>query len=227
MKRYVSRYEKNGVAFRVAGRRDHQHAAAEIDRIASGRLQLDRRRARVNVIAMQHALAAEPRRETGVIGDVVLMREQHPRRAAHRRDVLHQRPRKARRVDEDVALRPANEIADRAERRLGGVAAAVDVAIDQLRQRRRAPDACRASAIDPIDAVGHEISAFCAASNSSSVCRLMKDSGLIAGIAENGRREDAAGVAIDAGGVDVEIAGNVLGKSLRQLGHAVQNGAPG
>ena len=156
------------MAFRVAGRRNHQHAAAEIDRIASRRLQLDRRGPRMNVVAMQDALAAETRRETGVIGDVVLMREQHPRRAAHRRDVLHQRPRKARRVDEDVALRPPNQIADRAERRLRGVTAAINVAVDQLRQRRQR----RTHVVlrdDPIDAVGHEISAFCAARSSSSV----------------------------------------------------------
>src|SRR3954471_5684476 len=96
--------EENGVPFRVAGRRNHQHSAAEVDQIASGGLQLDRSRVRVNIVAMQYALAAETRRETGVVGDVVLMREQHPRCSAHRRNVLHQRPRKAWRVDQDVSL---------------------------------------------------------------------------------------------------------------------------
>src|SRR4051794_26769090 len=129
--------KENGVPFRVAGRRNHQHAAAEIDRILSRGLKLDRRRTRMNIIAMQYALAAETRRETGVIGNVVLMREQHPRRTAHRCDVLHQRPRKAWRVDQDVPLRTLNEIADGAEGRLGGIAATVDVAIDPLRQRRQ------------------------------------------------------------------------------------------
>src|SRR3954453_7067211 len=48
--------EENGVAFRVAGRRNHQHSAAEVDRIASRGLQLDRRRLRMDIIAMQYAL---------------------------------------------------------------------------------------------------------------------------------------------------------------------------
>jgi hypothetical protein len=41
---------------------------------------------------------------------------------------------------------------------------------------------------------------------------------------KNSRREDAAGVAIDAAGVDEEIAGNVRVESERGLRHASMNG---
>src|SRR5438067_1240766 len=54
----------------------------------------------------------------------------------------------------------------------------------------------------------------------------MKDRRLIARIAENGWSEDAASVAIDAGIVDIEIAGNVFGKPLRQLCHGHRNDDP-
>src|SRR4051812_18842424 len=51
--------EKDRVALRVAGRRDHEEVAGELDGIEAARLALDGGRARVDVVAMEHALAAE------------------------------------------------------------------------------------------------------------------------------------------------------------------------
>jgi len=55
---------------------------------------------------------------------------------------------------------------------------------------------------------------------------LVVDGGLIAGIAEHGRRENPAGVAVDAGGVDEEVAGDVVGELESSLRHANANEQP-
>ena len=65
---------------------------------------------------MHDALASEALVELLVIGDVVLMRQEHPADAAHRVDPLHERSGEARRVDQDVAAVAPDEIAERAER---------------------------------------------------------------------------------------------------------------
>ena len=88
--------QKNGVPFRVARRGDHHHVVRDVDRIASRRLLFDRRRAAADVVAMQDALAAEALVKFLMIGDIVLMRQEHPARAAHRLDVSHERIGKAR-----------------------------------------------------------------------------------------------------------------------------------
>src|SRR4029079_6143416 len=60
--------EKDGVAFGVAGRRDHDEVGGELDRVEPRGLALDRGCARADVVAVQHALAAEVLVELGVIG---------------------------------------------------------------------------------------------------------------------------------------------------------------
>ena len=69
----------------------------------------------MNIVAMQHAFASEALMIFRMVGDVILMRQQHPRDAAHRLDVLHERAGKTRRIDEHIAVVTSNEIADRAE----------------------------------------------------------------------------------------------------------------
>jgi hypothetical protein len=44
---------------------------------------------------------------------------------------------------------------------------------------------------------------------------------LVAGVVKHGRREDAAGVAVDAGGIYKEIAGNVGLEAEGGLRHAL------
>src|SRR3954470_17153484 len=68
--------QKDRVPFRVARRRDHHQSRLELDRIESGRFQLDARGFGADVVAMQHALASEALVELLVIGDIVLMRQQ-------------------------------------------------------------------------------------------------------------------------------------------------------
>ena len=111
---------------------NHQQIIFQLNRLESSRLQLDRRRSRVDVVAMQDSLRAEALVELGVIGNVVLMREQQTPHAAQHLDVLHQWRRESRRVDQDLLI--ANVVADRAKGRLRSVAAAVNVLRDQLRQ---------------------------------------------------------------------------------------------
>ena len=104
--------EEDGVAPRVPRRGDHQQIVVELNGLIAGRLDLDRGGVRSDVVAMQHALAAEALVELLMIGDVVLVREQHPPRAAHPLDVLHQRRGEARRVDQKL---PRHEVRHRAE----------------------------------------------------------------------------------------------------------------
>jgi hypothetical protein len=53
----------------------------------------------------------------------------------------------------------------------------------------------------------------------AGISRLVVDAGLPAVIAEDGRSDLSARVAIDAGGVDEELAGDVFGEALVYLGH--------
>src|SRR5439155_19298411 len=124
--------EEDGVASGVAGSGNHQETGLELDRRAAGRLELDRGGGGADVVAMDDPVAAEALVELLMIGDVVLMREDHPPHAAEALDVLHQRAGEAGRVDEDVPFLASDEIAERAEGRLGGEAAAVDVIVNEL-----------------------------------------------------------------------------------------------
>ena len=54
----------------------------------------------------------------------------------------------------------------------------------------------------------------------------MEDSRLIAGVVEHGRSDLAAGVAIDAAGVDEEVARCIRGSSFPRIGHETVNDTP-
>jgi hypothetical protein len=151
-----------------------------------------------------------------VIGHVVAMGQEHEAHAAQRGEPRQERPGGARRVDEDVPSEPLDQIRRGAVRLLARVAAVMDGAVDALRKsarslgrlpRRadgggRARDQCHQRA----QALG-------------LACRLPAHVGGAAPLGEDRGRQLAAGVAVDAGRVDEQLAGGVLRQSEIEPGH--------
>ncbi len=69
--------EKNRMPLRVSGSRNHQHLVIDKQRIESLRLHFHGSRATANVVAMENPLASEALMELLVVGDIILMRQQH------------------------------------------------------------------------------------------------------------------------------------------------------
>ena len=202
--------EIDGVPLRVARRGDHHELIVDVDGIEAGRLHLDCRSTRSHIIAVQNALASESLMKLLMIGDIVLMREQQPAYTTHVVDAFHQRPCEARRVDHGVTVRMLNQVAERAEGALSGESAAVHVGLDQFRVAgHRAAHVVLSNRTDRRGRAGDQ----CLLRLEQFTCagRLMEYRGLIADVMEHRRRDLPAGVAVDAGGVDEEVAVDIRG----------------
>ena len=82
--------QENRMAARMSGRRDHPQIRRDLDDVIAGRLQFDHRRGVVHVAPMEDAAASEALHEPGVIGNVVLMSQEHRRDATEAVDVPRQ-----------------------------------------------------------------------------------------------------------------------------------------
>src|SRR5689334_10507326 len=85
---------------------------------------------------MKHTLASKAIVKLLVIGDVVLMSEKHQGRAI---DVLRERLRVPRRIDEHIPPFSADQVTDRSKRRFTRVPTPIDIVRDVFRQRRDGP----------------------------------------------------------------------------------------
>src|SRR5258708_31526196 len=220
--------EEDGVPFRVTGRRDHEQVIVDRDGGEAGWLTLNGGCPGADIVAVQHTRAAEALVELLVVGHVVLMRQEHRLHAAERGDVLHQRRGETRRVDEHVAVPLAsftpNQVAKCAEGALRREATAVDTVFDQFRvtgDGRR--DIALAHVADRRCRTGDE--SLLGGQQLFVRLRLMKDGRLIANVMKYRWRDLAAGVAIDAGRVDEEVALDVGGRAQRSFCHGRGNGS--
>src|SRR5262249_15422494 len=140
--------------------------------------------------------------------------------AAQGPDAVEQGPRGPRRVDEDVALRPPDEVARGAVGGLGRVAAVVDVVVDPLGEGMGGPPGVGArQAPDGGGGAGHEGHerpvAVGLGPGLGRHDRLAR--GLVA--PEHGRRDLPAGLAVDAAPVDVEVALGILDQAFGEPRH--------
>lgn len=190
---------------------DHEQIAVELNRIdaADDAFDVVTRRA---VVGVHDSLAAESFAKQLVIGDVVLMRQQHLTDAAHRVDAFDQLCGETRRVDQQVAafvLRADNQVTPGAERIFRSETAEVNVVSDLSRESVDAD--MRIVLFGGTDRPGwtsdeghHCLACFVAG------FRLVMDAALIAVIAKDSRRELTASVAVDAGGIYKEITRYIL-----------------
>ena len=99
---------------------------------APDRMRLDAQ-CRRGFALVHHTRAMEMVGEFGVVGDVVAMGKKHQAHAAHLLDAPDQRRSESRRIDEHVAallIGPHDQVGPRAETRLRGEAAKINVAGD-------------------------------------------------------------------------------------------------
>src|SRR5262245_56300271 len=169
-----------------------------------------------------HALAAELPGEGRVIGYVIPVRQEHRPDSAEFSDPPDERRGEARRINQHVAarfIRADDQITPRPIARFRSEAAEIDVFGDErwkrsdgLAQfvfRKRADGCCRAGdqSLESLADFGRRL-------------RLAVDARLIAVVAEMGRRDLAARVAVDARVVNKEIARDVLRQSPLPVSHA-------
>jgi hypothetical protein len=150
------------------------------------------------------------------------VREEDGADAAQLLDAAHERAREARRVDEDVAafaFRPDDEVTPRAEARLRGEAAEVDVGVDALGERLDAlARVVISGGADGRGRAGDE--RHQRAPRLGGRGRLAEDARLFAVVAEDRGRYLPARVAVDARVVDVEVARHIFGQTPRRIRHA-------
>src|SRR5215217_7949716 len=147
-----------------------------------------------------------------VRGNVVFVREQHSTDATHRYDLLHELTRKSRRVDQDVAAftgGTSDQIAPGAEAVFRRESAEVNVVFEQ--HRKRVDAEMRVMAFDCADRAGRTRDEGHHRELRLIVCfGLMIDAALVAVIVKDRGRELTTRIAIDAGGVNEEVAGDIL-----------------
>src|SRR5215213_6814350 len=98
-----------------------------------------------DVVAVQDALALEHVRPLLVIGHVVAVSEKHGPHAAHLREAARQGSIEPGGIDQHVTSRAHYQVARRAERRLRGKAAEVDVLFNRFGKSRDSPPRVMAS----------------------------------------------------------------------------------
>src|SRR6266404_1315454 len=148
-----------------------------------------------------------------MIGDVVLMCEEHRVYATHRPEALYQLCCKTRIVNQYVtplARRTRDQITPTSKTRFRGKPAKVDILIEQ--QRKSVNSDVRIVFFGSANRA-------CRTGNECHHCefrlvyclRLVVDAALIAVVSEYSGSQLAAGIAIDAGRVNKEISRNILG----------------
>ena len=164
------------------------------------------------VVNMHHPLAVESFAKEVVIGDVVFVRQQHSADAAHHFDPFEQLTCESRRVDQDVAAlacRARDEIAPGSKAGFGREAAKVNVVCERHRKRIDA-DVSVVSLRGADRTGGTRNERHHGASDLSRCFGLMINAALVAMIAKDRRRQLATRIAIDAGGIYEEIAGDIF-----------------
>lgn len=205
-------------AARVPRDRDGEQVIVQADRIGALQLLLDLGGAGVDVVAVEHAPRAEVARELRVVRDVVLVAQQEQVDSAQLLQALHERAGEARRVDEHVAGLAADQVRGGAEAGLGMEAAVVDALVDGVGQARerglQVGALARADGRRGAAEQRHEGARALFVGGGLTV-----DPALPGGTVERPGRHPAAGIAVDAGGVDVEVALDIRGQTLREGCH--------
>jgi hypothetical protein len=125
-------------------------------------------------------------------------------------DAAHEKRREARHVDQDIALRAQDEIAGGAEGCFGSETAEAHLAFDGLwKGVDGGAHVVPLGAADRPDRASDESAHR--RLNGRRILGLDEHGRLFAGATEGGRRDLPAEIAIDAGGIDEEIPGDVLG----------------
>jgi hypothetical protein len=127
--------EQAGRSTGVARHRNEEQLLVQGDDVPPGDLDVDVCRADLDIVAVHHALAAEMRPEAAMIGNIITMAEHHQAHTTQFFKPPHQRGSEARRVDEHVALRAADQIAGSAEAGGGMIPAVINLAINEVGKR--------------------------------------------------------------------------------------------
>src|SRR5438105_402259 len=214
--------EKDRVALGVPRCLNHQQLIVNLHRLAPSGLHFNRRGPRTNVIAMQDACTAEALMELLMIGNVVLMREHHRVHAAHRLHPLHEWASEAWRIDEHVAVRTGDEVAEGAEGALGRIATAIDIVLDELGiAGHRGARVVLHGVADRGGGTGDQ--RLLRLHQLLGARGLMVDRRLIADVVEHRRRNLPASVAIDARCVDEEWTRDIRLVLEGKTCHAMEN----
>ena len=211
------------MAARVAGRRDHDEVVGERDGLVARRSSARSPASpAVTSSVVEDALAAEALRAA--------RRGRRRRRDASGR-ASRRRPAPRAPASSGPAARgeststlpagPLDEVAPGAEGALGREAAEGDVLVDRLRKRARRRPGVGLRETVPIEAVGQATSAMSARRRPASSPGWRTHEGVAVALLEDRRRDAAAGVAVDAGRVDVEVAGDVVREPAAEGGHGV------
>src|SRR5579871_2272187 len=172
----------------------------------------------VQFVAVNHSLGAEMEGEALGVGDVVGMRQEDPRQAAPLLDAAHESRQELRRIDEPIAVGPADEVAIAAERLRRVHAAVIDVVFD----RQREIVEHRAGGVSSMSADGAGRTADEGLEGAVRLLRvggLELHEGITVGFAEDFGRDLPAGIAINAGRIDEELAGYVLADDFAWVCH--------
>ena len=203
--------KKDDVTARVSGGRNHQQIVIKLHPLFASDDTLNTETSRA-VVCVHDPFAVEAFTKQLVGGDVVFVCEQHFTDAAHRFNPFHELACKPRRVDQDVATfarGPRNQIAPRAEARLSGEAAEVNIVFKQHRKRIDAE--VRVVLFSRADRSGGTRNQRHHGELRFRVCfGLAMDAALFAMIAKDSGRELAARLAVDAGRVNKEIPRHIL-----------------
>ncbi len=212
--------EQHLVTAGMAGRGNQKQIGVERDEVfASGdALNAEPRGA---IVMMHDARAMEMRGEARVVGDIVAVRKEHERDAAQLLDAPDERGGEAGRVHENIAAglwRTNDEVGPAAKTRFGSEPAEIDVVHNGIGKGIHGGAGVTVpGSADGSRGAGHQ--RHQGALHIRGTGRLAVDAGLTAMVMEGLRGNLAAGVAINAGCIDKEIAGDVLRQSLLDLGH--------